>query len=64
MRSSTPGDGAPLLRDTLRAALRGLPSFLAYGHIGLFGIIDCVMVGPLGVTPLAAMGFAANAVEA
>ncbi|MEO7330131.1 MAG: glutamate decarboxylase, partial [Minicystis sp.] len=50
---------AAFLRDA-RAALRGLPSFLAYGHIGLLGIIDCLMVGPLGVTPLAAVGFAAN----
>ncbi len=59
MRPSTTAE-AELLRETLRAVLRGLPSFLAYGHIGLLGIIDCLMVGPLGVTPLAAVGFAAN----
>lgn len=47
---------APLLRD----ALRGLPSFLAYGHIGLLGIVDCLTVGRLGLTELAAVGFAAN----
>ncbi len=44
----------------LQRTLRSLPLFLAYGQFGLMAICDAVLVGPLGTTPLAAIGFAAN----
>jgi MATE family multidrug resistance protein len=44
----------------LKSALRGLPSSLAYGPLGMIAIIDCLFVGRLGATSLGAVGFAGN----